>query len=83
MPGFLAQEDIVQVELPSRRSPREAMVLREEISSLHLSFDAEIDQFHLEEEREEQGDPVIQVLNSEDKPDMSSGVCTPRFVLCT
>ena len=44
----------MQVELPFRRSPCEAMILRKEIASLHLSLKAEIDQFHLEEERKEQ-----------------------------
>ena len=59
VPGFLVQEDIVQVEFPSRCSPHEAVVLREETTFLHLSLEVEIDQFHLEEEREEQGEPVI------------------------
>ena len=59
VPGFLVQEDIVQVEFPSRCSPHEVVVLREETTFLHLSLEVEIDQFHLEEEREEQGEPVI------------------------
>ena len=41
--GFLAWEDIMQVELPFHRSPCEATVLREETTSLHLSLKAEID----------------------------------------
>ena len=53
MPRFLAREDIVQVDLPARRSPREATVLREETASLWLSLKTKIDQFHLEDEREE------------------------------
>ena len=53
VPGFLAQEDVVQVELPSCHSPREVVVPREETTSSHLSLKAEIDQFHLEEEKEE------------------------------
>ena len=67
------------VELPC--SPREVAVLREETTSLQLSLETEIDQFHLEEEREEQEEPVIQVLDSKDKLDRSSNVCTPRFVV--
>ena len=47
------------VELPC--SPREVAVLREETTSLRLSLETEIDQFHLEEEREGQEEPVIQV----------------------
>ena len=37
--SFLAREDIVQVDLPARRSPREATVLREETVSLWLTQD--------------------------------------------
>ena len=61
VPNFLAREDIVPVELPlpSRRSPCEDAVLREETTSSWLSLEAEIDQFHLEEEGEEQEEPVI------------------------
>ena len=40
------------VDLSSRRSPRKAVVLRKETISLRLSLETEIDQFHLEEERE-------------------------------
>ena len=59
VPRFLAWEDIVQIELPSHRSPREAAALREETASSRLSLKAKIDQFYLEEGREEQGEPVI------------------------
>ena len=52
VPGFLAREDIVQVDLPARCSPREAAVLRKETAFLWLSLETEIDQFHLEDERE-------------------------------
>ena len=31
--------------------PQEVAVLREETASIQLSFEAEIDQFHLEDER--------------------------------
>ena len=72
--GFLAQEGTMQVELPSHHFPCEATVPREEIASSRLSLKAEIDQFRLEEEREEQGEPVIQVLDLEDELDRSSGV---------
>ena len=53
MPGFLARKGTVQVKLPSRCYPREEAILREEIASSHLSLEEEIDQFRLEEEREE------------------------------
>ena len=51
--GFLAREDIVQVELPSHRSPRETVAPREETTTSRLSLEAEIDQFYLKERREE------------------------------
>lgn len=51
--GFLAQEGIVQVELPFHRAPLEATTSREEIASSCLSLEVEIDQFYLEEGREE------------------------------
>lgn len=49
----LAREDIVPVELPSRRFPYEVTVLREETASSRLSLEAEIDQFRLKEEEGE------------------------------
>ena len=49
----------MQVELPSSRSPHEEAVLRKEIAFSCLSLEAKIDQFHLEEEREEQRELVI------------------------
>ena len=41
--SFLAREDIVQVDLPARHSPREAAVLREETVSSRLLLEIEID----------------------------------------
>lgn len=81
VPEFLIQVDNVPVELPSCRSPHEATVLREEIASSCLSLEAGIDQFHLEEEREEQEQLVIQVLDSENELDRSSGICIPKLVV--
>ena len=51
IPGFLAREDMVPVELPFHHSPHEVVVPREETTSSRLSLKAEIDQFHLEEDR--------------------------------
>ena len=59
VPGFLARDYIVLVELPSYRASRETLAFREETASSLL--EAEIDQFHLEEEREERGDSIIKV----------------------
>ena len=81
MPRFLAQEDIVPVELGSHHSPREATVLKEKTTSSRLSLQAEIDQFRLKEERKEKEEPVIQVSNSKEELDRSSNVRTPRFIV--
>ena len=81
MLGFLAREDIVPVELPSLRSPCEVVVLRGETTSSWLSLVAEIDQFCLEEEGEEQEELVIHVLDSEDELDRLSGVRISDLVI--
>ena len=81
VPGFLAREDIMQVKLPSCRSPRETVVLREETAFSRLSLEVEINWFHLEEEREKQGDPVIQVSDSEGELDRFLGVRTSDFIV--
>lgn len=64
----------MQDELPSHRSPHEAAVPREETASSCLSLEEEIDQFQLEEEKEEQDELVIQVSDSEDELNKSSRV---------
>ena len=71
----------MQVKLPFRRSPCVAAVPREETTSSRLLLEVEIDQFRLEEEGEEQGEPVIQVLDSEDELDRFLGVRTSRLVV--
>ena len=81
VPRFLAQEYIVPVELTSRHFPCKAVVLREELASSWLSHEAEIDQFRLEEEEEEQEKHVIQVLDSEGELDKSSVVRNPKFIV--
>ena len=77
MPSFLARENLPLVELPLQRSPREVAAPREETASSRLSLKAEIDQFHLEEDREEQGESVIHLPNSEDELDRHSIAQTP------
>ena len=81
VPGFLAREDIVPNKLPAYHFSCEAAVLREETATLRLSLEAKIDQFHLEEKGEEQGELVIQVSGSEDKPDRFLGVHTSDFIV--
>ena len=77
VPGFLAQEDLPPVELPFQCSPREVAMPREETTSSHLSLKVEIDQFHLEEDREEQGERIIHFPDSKDKLDRHSIAQTP------
>ena len=48
---------------------------------MRLSLEAEIDQFHLEEEGEKLGELVVKVSDSKDEPDKFSGVCTLGFVI--
>ena len=81
VPGFLTREGTMQVKLPSHHSPREEVVSRKEIASSCLSLEEEIDQFQLEEEREEQGELVIEVLDLEDELDRSSSVRSTGFVI--
>ena len=71
----------MQVKLPFHRGPLEAVVLREEIASSCLSLEAKIGQFQLEEEREEQGVLVVQVLDLEDELDRSLGVRPSKFIV--
>jgi len=58
--------------LPLHCPPCEVAAPREETASSHLSLKAEIDQFHLEEDREEQREPIIHLLNSKDELDRHS-----------
>lgn len=81
VPGFLARKDLPLGELPLHRSPSEVAAPREEIASSRLSLEAEIDQFHLEEDREEQGEPIIHLSDSEDKLDRHSIAQSPQLVV--
>ena len=54
----MARRDLPLVELPIRRVPQEVAAPREEIASTHLSLEAEINQFHLQEEGEVLEKPV-------------------------
>ena len=69
------------VELPFQRALPEAATPREEIASSHLSLEAKIDQFHLEEKGEKLGELVVQVSDLEDEPDRFSSVRTPSLVI--
>ena len=81
VPGFLARKDLPPIELPFHRALPEVATLREETTSSRLSLKEEIDKFQLEEEKEEQGAPVIHISNIEDEFDRFSSVCTLDLVV--
>ena len=81
MLGFLAREDLPLVELPLQRSPRDVAAPRKETTFSCLSLKAEIDQFYLKEEREEQGEPVIHLPASKDELDRYSITQSPQLVV--
>ena len=79
-PGFFARRDHPLVELPIQRALQEVAALREETTSTHLSLEAEIDQFHLEEEGEVPERP-IELSNSEANLDRFSAAHSPRLIV--
>ena len=81
IPGFLAQKDLPPIELPLHRALPKAAAPREKTASSRLSLEEEIDQFWLKEEKEEQGAPVIHILDVEEEFDRLSSVRTPGFVV--
>ena len=81
LPGFLAREDLLLVELPLQRILPEAAVPREETASSHQSLKVEIDQFHFEEDKKERVDPIIQLPDSEDELDKHSVAHSPRLIV--
>ena len=81
MSGFLAREDLPPVEMHFHRFPHKVAASREEASFSCLSFEAEIDQFHLKEDREEQREFIIHFLDSKGKLDRHSIAYSPNLVV--
>ena len=81
IPEFLAREDIVPAEIPLVPTFPEAAALRKEIASSRLSLKEDIDQFYLEEEKEDRGKQVIPISNAEEEFDRLSGVRTLVIVV--
>ena len=79
-PGFLARRDLPPVELPIQRVPQEVAISRKETTSTHLSLEAEINQFHLEEEGEVLERPV-ELSNSEVDFDRFLAAQSPKLVV--
>ena len=48
---------------------------------MRLSLEAEIDQFHLDEDKEERADLIIRLLDSEDKLDRQFIAHSPRLII--
>nr|POE75699.1 hypothetical protein CFP56_23247 [Quercus suber] len=75
-----AREDLPPVELPFQRIPCEVVVSREETTFSRLSLEAEIDQFHLEEEGEAP-ERLVELSNYEVDFDRSSTAHPSRLVV--
>ena len=76
----MAQRDLPPVKLPIQRVPQEVAFLREEIASTPLSLEAEIDQFHLEEEGEVPK-RLVELSNSEANLDRFSAAHSSRLIV--
>ena len=81
IPEFLARKDIVPAEIPLVPTFPEAAAPRKEIASSRLSLEEEIDQFYLEEEKEDRGKQVIPISDAEEEFDRLSGVRTLVIVV--
>ena len=79
-PGFLARRDLPPIELPVQHVPQEVAIPREETASTHLSLEAEIDQFHFEEEGEVPERPV-ELSDSKADFDRFSIAQSPRLIV--
>ena len=76
----MAERDLPPVELPIQRVPQEVASLREEIAFTPLSLEAEIDQFHLEEEGEVPKG-LVELSNSEANLDRFSAAHSSRLIV--
>ena len=79
--GFLAREDIMPAGIPLVLTLPEAATPREGTAFSRLSLEEEIDQFYLEEEKEDREAQVIPISDVEDEFDRLSGVRTPVIVV--
>ena len=80
MPGFLTRRDLPPVKLHIQHVSQEVAIPREEIAFTHLFLEAEIDQFHLEEEGKAPERP-IEVSDSKAGLDRFSAADFPRPVV--
>ena len=78
--GFLARRDLPPVKLPIQRVSQEVAAPREETASTPLSLEAEINQFHLEDEGEVSERPV-KLLDYEANLDSFSAAHSSRLIV--
>ena len=78
--GFIAWRDLPPVVLPARPIHQEVAAPREETASTHLSLEAEIDQFHLDEEGEAPN-RLVEVSDSKARLDRSSTTDLLRLIV--
>ena len=76
----MARRDLPPIELPIQHAPQVVAALREGTASTHLSLEAEIDQFHLEEEGEVPERPV-ELSDSEANLDRFFAAHSPRLIV--
>ena len=76
----MARRDLPPIELPIQCAPQEVAAPREETASTHLSLEAEIDLFHLEEEGEVPERPV-KLLDFEANLDRFSAAHSPGLIV--
>ena len=76
----MARRSLPPIKLPIQHVPQEVTTPREETASTHLSLEAKIDQFHLEEEGEVSGRPV-ELLDSEAELDRFSVAHSLRLIV--
>ena len=80
VPDFLAREDLPPVELPLHRALLEVATSREKIASSCLSLEAEINQFHIEEEEKMQ-EELVEISDSECELDRASAARSPKLIV--
>ena len=79
-PRFLAREDLPLVELPLPHALPKAATPREETAFSHLSLEAEIDQFYLEEEGEVEEEP-FEISDSMGELNRAFAAHSPKLII--
>ena len=80
VPSFLAQEDLPPVKLPLHCALLEVATSREKTASSCLSLEAEINQFHIEEE-EKMLEELVEILDSKGVLDRAFTTRSPKLIV--